>query len=195
MRNEENLVGSVLFILGVAALGYAMHVTSKMNKLCAKLDLSVDELSESIDISMPDAIVKEAVDRAADRAAYKAVQSATVTAVNQVRHDIQKEVKTAVDNAYADLRGKVEREISDQIGNIDISSIKRDVIKKAGEKAAEKFESDLEDILEKYNSVQDCIRKENYILWKNTSQTPINLRKNSRRRPPKRKWKKWSAGL
>lgn len=67
MRNEENLVGSVLFILGVAALGYAMHVTSKMNKLCAKLDLSVDELSESIDISMPDAIVKEAVDRAADR--------------------------------------------------------------------------------------------------------------------------------
>ena len=84
MRNEENLVGSVLFILGVAALGYAMHVTSKMNKLCAKLDLSVDELSESIDISMPDAIVKEAVDRAADRAAYKAVQSATVTAVNQV---------------------------------------------------------------------------------------------------------------
>ena len=73
--------------------------------------------------SMPDAIVKEAVDRAADRAAYKAVQSATVTAVNQVRHDIQKEVKTAVDNAYADLRGKVEREISDQIGNIDISSI------------------------------------------------------------------------
>ena len=26
MRNEENLVGSVLFILGVAALGYAMHL-------------------------------------------------------------------------------------------------------------------------------------------------------------------------
>lgn len=159
MRNEENLVGSVLFILGVAALGYAMHVTSKMNKLCAKLDLSVDELSESIDISMPDAIVKEAVDRAADRAAYKAVQSATVTAVNQVRHDIQKEVKTAVDSAYADLRGKVEREISDQIGNIDISSIKRDVIKKAGEKAAEKFESDLEDILEKYNSDLNNVSK------------------------------------
>ena len=151
MRNEENLVGSVLFILGVAALGYAMHVTSKMNKLCAKLDLSVDELSESIDISMPDAIVKEA--------AYKAVQSATVTAVNQVRHDIQKEVKTAVDSAYADLRGKVEREISDQIGNIDISSIKRDVIKKAGEKAAEKFESDLEDILEKYNSDLNNVSK------------------------------------
>ena len=109
--------------------------------------------------SMPDAIVKEAVDRAADRAAYKAVQSATVTAVNQVRHDIQKEVKTAVDNAYADLRGKVEREISDQIGNIDISSIKRDVIKKAGEKAAEKFESDLEDILEKYNSDLNNVSK------------------------------------
>lgn len=126
MRNEENLVGSVLFILGVAALGYAMHVTSKMNKLCA---------------------------------AYKAVQSATVTAVNQVRHDIQKEVKTAVDSAYADLRGKVEREISDQIGNIDISSIKRDVIKKAGEKAAEKFESDLEDILEKYNSDLNNVSK------------------------------------
>lgn len=159
MRSEENLVGSVLFIFGIAALGYSMYTTSKMNKLCAKLDISVDELSESVDMSLPDAIVKEAVDRAADRAAYKAVQSATVTAVNQVRHDIQKEVKTAVDNAYADLRGKVEREISDQVRNIDISSIKRDVIKKAGEKAAEKFENDLEDILEKYNNDLNNVSK------------------------------------
>ena len=159
MRSEENLVSFALFILGIVALGYATYTASKMDKLCAKLNTSVDELSETVDISLPDTIVREAVDRAADRAAYKAVQTAIVTAVDQVNRDMQKKVKTAVDNAYADLRGKVEREISDQVGNINIDSIKRDVVRRAGEKAAEKFDSDLEDILEKYNSDLNNVSK------------------------------------
>lgn len=158
MGNGENAACGI-FILGIIALGYSLYMSQKMNKFCTKLDISVDELSEKTDVYVSDAIVKEAVDRAARREADKAAQTAIAAVVNQINRDIQREVKTVVDDACADLRGKVEQELNRQIGNIDIGSIRRDVVKKAGEKASEKFESDLESILEKYNSDLNNVSK------------------------------------
>lgn len=149
--NEESLISSAMFIFGLAAVGYAIYINGKMNKICTKLDTTADELLNSADVSVEKAVVKAAVNRVAERETCRIIESASETVINQARSDIQKKVKAAVDDAYSDLREKVTLEINRQVGNIDIGEIRRDVIKKAGERASEKFESDLESVLEKYN--------------------------------------------
>lgn len=158
MKNSENIVCG-MFLFGLLALGYSAYITRKMDRVCSKLDTSVDEISESVNVDLSEVIVKDALDQAMDKAAYKAVKNAAATAVKQIHNDIFKEVKIAVNNAYTDLKEDIAIEMHRQVSNIDISSIKQTVIEKASKRVAEKFESDLEDILEKYNKDLNNVSK------------------------------------
>ena len=80
------------------------------------------------------------------------MKNATNSVVASVRNDISREVKAAVSEAYSDIKGAVAKELREQVANVDIRSIRKDVIEKAAEKAAEKFDGDLEEILQKYNA-------------------------------------------
>ena len=69
-----------------------------------------------------------------------------------MRNDIYAEVQSSVRNAYGDVVEEVRKELENQIGEVNIERARREVVEKAKERAAEKFESDLTDILQKYNN-------------------------------------------
>lgn len=149
---DNKLVRDLAVIFGIGCLGYAMYTTAKMSMVAKKLDKTIDDLSKDITVDLPDRIVEKAVDKAVDREARRAVTEATSKAVKSITNDIHKEVKNAVDTAYTDLKDDVSKEMKRQVEKIDISDLRKEVVKAAKERVAEKFDDDLDEILNKYNA-------------------------------------------
>lgn len=149
---DNRLVRDLAVIFGIGCFGYAMYTTAKMSLVAKKLDTTIDNLSKDITVDLPDRIVEKAVDKAVDREAHRAVSEAANKTVKTITNDIHKEVKNAVNTAYSDLKDDVSKEMKRQVEKIDISDLRKDVIKAAKERVAEKFDDDLDEILNKYNT-------------------------------------------
>lgn len=137
--------------IGLTGIGYAIGSRKKLNDICNKLDKSIDDLSTSIDVDIPQYMIDKAVSKAVDRSVERAVRDATSIAVNAVKNDIHKEVQTSVNNAYADISASVTNKIASEVSKINMKQLSSSVTAKAEEKIIEKFEGNLDDVLEKFN--------------------------------------------
>ena len=132
-----------------------------------KLMTKVDGIAASLGVNVPDEIVREALDKAARGAADQAIRGISSDVMGTYRNEIRSEVRKTVDLAYDNVKGDVKSELERQISNIDISGIKRDIIREAKEKvedeledliekarddAADKFEEELDSIATRFNS-------------------------------------------
>lgn len=143
-------------IIGIAAAGGAA-VAVKMYYDFKERQIEV--MANGIEIEVDEALVKEAIDRRIDKVVKREVDATATQAVAQVRSDIRKEVKDSVNLAYSDLKSDVEKELARQVGEVDISDIRKEVVRKAKERAAEKFDTDLKEVLETYNRDLENISK------------------------------------
>ena len=119
----------------------------------------IEIMANGIEIEVDEDFVNEAIERRVDKIAKREVDASTIRAINEIRSDIRKEVRDAVNLAYSDLKGDVEKEISRQVGEVDISDIRKEVIRKAKERAAEKFDEDLKHVLDSYNRELENVSK------------------------------------
>lgn len=149
--NSDFLISIGVCALGLLGIGYAFGVRSKMKTMCDKLDTSIDRLANDTEIDIPDKVINQAVQRAVDREAGYAVQKATDVIVSGVKHEITEKVSAAVNAKYSDISDDVTSEIAKNVARIDESRLKKEVIKKAKEQIAEKFDGKLDDILEEFN--------------------------------------------
>ena len=149
--NYKNM-GLLGVLFGIGAICYAAHVNEKMNRLADKLDKTVDDLAEDIDVDVSDVLVERAVDRAVEREVGIAVRNAAATVTKEIKSDIRKEVKSSVDSVYSDIKGGVTKEVERQIGNIDITGIRKEIVEKGKQAALEKLDNSLDDILDKFNT-------------------------------------------
>ena len=149
--NYKNM-GLLGVLFGVGAIGYSMYVTNKMNKLADKLDTTVDDLAKDVKVDVSDALVERAVDRAVEREVGVTVRKATAEITRDIKSDIRKEVKSSVESAYSDIKSSVSKEVERQVGNIDISSIRKEVVEKGKQAAMEKLDNSLDEILDKFNT-------------------------------------------
>jgi len=136
---------------GAAAIGLKMYHDYK--------ERQVEVMANGIEIEVDGDLVKEAIDRRIDKIVRREVDATAAQAVAQVRSDIRREVKDSVNLAYSDLKNDVEKELTRQVGEVDISDIRKEVVRKAKERAAEKFDSDLKSVLEAYNRDLENISK------------------------------------
>lgn len=149
--NYKNL-GLLGVLFGVGAIGYAVYVTNKMNRLADKLDTTVDDLSKDVELDVSDALVERAVEKAVDREVSISVRNATASVTRDIKSDIRREVKASVDAAYSDIKDGVKKEVERQVGNIDISDIRKEVVEKGKQAALEKLNGSLDEILDKFNT-------------------------------------------
>ena len=160
MRND--IFTLIIFgALGVA--GYAAWKShdngKKIDEIAERIDKTVDDISKGIEVSVDEPIVKEAVQKAVDREVKEQVKTACNTAVELVNHDIRAKVDDAVKEKQETLEEDVEKEIKKQIGEIDITKAKNKIIKEASDKAADKFDSELNDILGHYKGTLSNVSK------------------------------------
>lgn len=155
----DGILGFCMFTAGMIGLGYAIGTRKKMKHVGALLDKSIDELANSTPVDISEDMVSKAVDRAVEREASKAVTRATALALSEVREDIHKKVKAAVDKEYEALKENVLKEIVEESSKIDYRRVRNEVEKAAKENALEKFDENLDEITEKFKDDLDSMVK------------------------------------
>lgn len=144
-------LGCLGVLFGTVAIGYSMYVNKKMERLADKIDKAVDDLSEDITVDISDNLIEKATDRAVEREVGRSVKIAVASVSKDIRNDIHKEVKSSVQAAYSDIKSNVSKEVERQVGNIDISDVRKEVVEKGKQAALDKLNTSLDDILDKFN--------------------------------------------
>jgi len=149
--NSDSLMGFGICVLGLLGVGYALGVRSRMKTMCEKLDISIDKLVSDTEIEIPDRMIGQAVQRAVDRESGCAVKRAAEDIVDNLKQEIAEKVSAAVHAQYVAIADGVTSEIARNVAKIDDRLLKKEVVQKAKEQIAEKFDGKLDDILEEFN--------------------------------------------
>ena len=153
MTKEVKIILGLLTIAGGA--GYVGYTQSKINKLSEMINVAVDDLSEKVDVRVSPDMLDAAVQRAVD----KEVRYVANMITRDLGNDIRSEVKKTVQLSAKDIKTSVGTEIEKQVKNIDISDMEREVVKRAKDAVADKFERKLDSLLEEYNENLQNVKK------------------------------------
>lgn len=152
-------IGLTGFVVGLVGIGYAAGTTSKMNQVSKKLDTSIDNLVSGTRIDIPHELIEHAVERSVEAKTRIAIDNTVSRAMQKADGIIRSSVSSAIESQYSSLKDKVLGEITKRVSNINESRLRDDVYNAAKEKAVEKFEANLDDILEKFNSDLENVAK------------------------------------
>lgn len=156
----KNDVFGILFgVAGLVGIGYAISTHTKMAKISERLDLSINDLADNMEIDIPEKLIDKAIEEAAKNEARRAVEEATKEVANQIKNDIHAKVQKEVDKEYDSIKESVLKEITVSASKIDASKVRKDVEEAAKKTALDKFDDNLDDILEKFNKDLDNTSK------------------------------------
>ena len=141
MTNESKLIIGVLSVIG--GICYVGYLHSKINKLLSMIDVAVDDLSSKTQVNISDAVLDLAVQKAVDREVGYISNRIT----RDLNLEIRTQVKHTVNASSSDIKNSVSAEIANQVKNIDISDMEREVVNKAKDAVAEKFDRKLDNLL------------------------------------------------
>lgn len=159
MSNNNSIITTIIGVAGLVGLGYGFAMHTKLSKVSERLDRSIDSLADDMEIDIPEELVNKAVEKAVASAVKTAVDKATNEAVNEVRRDIRREVANAVEKEYDSVKDNVLKEVTVAASKIDVVKVRKDVEEAAKKMALEKFDANLEGILEKFSSDWDNTAK------------------------------------
>lgn len=156
----KNDVFGILFgVAGLVGIGYAIGTHTKMAKISERLDRSINDLADNMEIDIPEKLIDKAIEEAAKNEARRAVEEATKEVANQIKNDIHAKVQKEVDKEYDSIKESVLKEITVSASKIDASKVRKDVEEAAKKTALDKFDDNLDDILEKFNKDLDNTSK------------------------------------
>lgn len=150
-NNLDMFIGAAGLVVGLVGVGYAFGTRSKMAKISDILNCSIDDLANRTEIDIPEEMISRAVERAVAVEAKRAVVKATDDALKDVKKDIHRQVSDAVESEYSNIKESVLKELTLEASKIDAKRVRDDVEKAAKDQALEKFDDNLDDILEKFN--------------------------------------------
>lgn len=147
MGKYDGLVGLVGASMGLIGIGYGVCMHTKMAKIGEKLDCSIEELASKTPVDIPNDIIERAVEKAVALQAQESVKKATDVAVAAVKRDIHKQVSDTVEEEYSNIKETVLEDLVTEAAKIDVKRVRADIEKAAKERAMEKFDDSLDDIL------------------------------------------------
>lgn len=152
MNNKlDGIVGIFGIAVGLVGVGYALGTRSKMAKISDNLERSIDELASKTPVDIPNDMIQRAVEKAVALEVKQAVSKATDVVSVEIKRDIRKQVSDAVESEYSNIKDAVLEELVKEAANIDAKRVRADVEKAAKEHVLEKFDGNLDDILENFN--------------------------------------------
>lgn len=140
----------------LAALGVDIYEHQKVAK---KIDTAAGNLKAASVKEIQDGIVEKAVKSAADEKVAAYMRGLHNQVMDEANTELSKAAKKAVEDASAEVKVKVGEKISEEAAKIDISELKKSARDKAEAKILEKFDGNLEDLLEKFNDNLGNIQK------------------------------------
>ena len=151
MSKYDNFIGLLGIGVGLVGLGYAMGTHSKMAKISENLDRSIDELAGKTPVDIPESMIERAVEKAVTYEVKQAVGKTTDVVAADVKKDMHKQISEAIESEYSNVKDSVLEELVSAASKIDVRRVRADVEKAAKEHALEKFDDNLDNILENFN--------------------------------------------
>lgn len=152
MNNKiDGIVGLLGITVGLVGVGYALGTRSKMARISDNLERSIDELAGKTPVDIPNDMIERAVEKNVAYEVKQAVGKATDGIMLEIKRDIHKQVGDAVESEYNNIKETVLEELVSEASKIDARRVRSDVEKAAKEHALEKFDDNLDDILENFN--------------------------------------------
>ena len=108
-------LGVLSAVGGVSYLGY-LH--NRINKIEDMITVAVNDISETVEVSISDEMLETAMQRAVDRE----VKYIANGVKNEVSAELRSGVKKSVHSSANDIKASVKTEIERQVKNIDIST-------------------------------------------------------------------------
>ena len=154
--NKSNEIINILFgLAGLVGIGYAIGTHTKLAKVSDRLDKSINEIADNMEFDIPEELINKSIDKAVQIEVKRAVEKATNEAISELKRDIRSEVQNEVNKEYDNIKSEVLKEITVSASKIDVTRVRRDVEEAAKKAALEKFDDNLDDILEKFNNDLD----------------------------------------
>lgn len=111
----------------VGGLIYAGIKHKELKDISRKLDDSIEELSHKTSVSIQQDIVNKAIQKSADRKAQEMANQVGDRLMKEMRLDMDKKIKSDVDACYSDLRLGVKDRIEEEISDLDMDDIQKEV--------------------------------------------------------------------
>lgn len=150
MKGEFTMTGKTFGLIGIG-LGVTtlIYVVDLQNKF--KRDI-VDKIANNLQVDVPAKLVDEAIETAVDREVSRLVKRSADQVVYNANLDITREVKSAVNSSFADIKASVSTEVSKQVANLDMWELKQEVKEKAKEMVLSKFDENMDGLLSEFNN-------------------------------------------
>lgn len=152
MKNLDAFVGLLGISVGLIGVGYAIGTHSKMAIISENLDRSIEDLASKTPVDIPEDMIRRATEKAVAYEVKQVVKKVTDTVIADVKRDIHRQVSDAVDSEYSAIKDTVLKELTEEASKIDAKRVRSDVERAAKERALNKFDDNLDDILEDYKS-------------------------------------------
>lgn len=159
MTTNNSTFNTIIGIFGIAGLAYGIAMHTKLAKVSERLDRSIDSLADDMEIDIPEEMVNKAIEKAVATAAKNAATTAANNALAEIKTDIRNKVSAAVEHEYDTIKDKVLREATSAASKINVDRVRRNVEAAAEKMALEKFDANLDGILEKFNGDLDNTAK------------------------------------
>lgn len=156
---NNSIFTTILGIAGAAGITYAVVMHSKYAKINERLDATINDLANNMEIDISDELVNKAVEKAVNAAVKDAITKATNDAVAEVRTDIRRKVADAVNKEYDSVKDSVLTEITSAASKIDVAKVQKSVEEKAEKLALEKFEVELGGVIKNFCDKWDTAAK------------------------------------
>lgn len=153
MTKEFKIALGLIALVGGA--GYIGYTQKKINELSEMIDVTVDNISDKVEIDIGSYMLDAAIQKAVDRE----VRYVSKVLNTELNGEIRSQVKKSVDLSATDIKFSVKTEIERQVKNVDISDMEREIIAKAKDAVADKFERKLDNLLEEYNENLQNVKK------------------------------------
>ena len=158
MSLTKNDILGIGIILGfVGTISYAIDCSRKLKAVSDKMDIAVRDLVKADNIDIPKELIEKSVEKAVKDEAQFQVARAMTNVANKVVEEYRDDIETAVENEFEKQKGSLAKALKTKIDDIDISKLKREVVREAKEDCANKLKRDLEDISDKYTEQIDSM--------------------------------------
>lgn len=149
--NENlGLLGGIALACG--SIIWGLYSNLKMNRVANNLRMSVDELADGVDASkISESMMASAIDKAISREMGPRIEKVAEKCTKTITNDINQQVTKYVNEVHDDVHDEVKQAFMRKVNDVDISKIRDEVIREAKDKAAQKFDNDLDGVLASYN--------------------------------------------